>query len=221
MSGFSAARKRMVDGQLRPNNVTDRRVLAAMLTVPREAFVPVNRRALTYLDLDLDVAEEGATKRLLIRPSLTARLLQAAAIGETDNVLVVGCASGYMAALAAKLAARVTATEGDSALALKAKRTLAALSVNNVSCKVADVAEGDPDGAPYSAIILNGATEVTPSVLLGQLRGGGRLVGVSAETVPQQAMVVTVSHGRFGYRMLFEAAAPVVPGLEKVAAFVF
>jgi len=221
MSGFSTARQKMVDGQVRTNDVTDRRVLDAMLTVPREAFVPANKQALAYLDLDLDVAEVGATKRFLIKPALTGKLLQAAEITETDSVLVVGCATGYMAALASKLAAQVTATESDSALVAKAKDAFAALGIGNVTCKTAADGEGDPAGAPYNVIILNGAAEVTPAALLGQLRGGGRLVGISAETKPERAMVMTFSRGEFGHRTLFDAAAPVLPGLEKAAVFVF
>lgn len=220
MSGFSTARQKMVDGQVRTNDVTDRRILDAMLTVPREAFVPASRQALAYLDLDLDVSEGGA-KRFLIKPQLIGKLLQAAEISEGDNVLVVGCATGYLAALTAKLARQVTATESDSALAAKAKDTFAAIGLSNVTCKVAACAEGDPAGAPYDVIILNGATEVTPDGLFGQLKEGGRLVGVSAESRPSRAMIVTRSHGEFGYRPLFDAAAPVLPGLERAAAFVF
>jgi protein-L-isoaspartate(D-aspartate) O-methyltransferase len=220
MSGFSTARQKMVDGQVRTTDVTDRRILDAMLTVPREAFVPATRQALAYLDLDLDVSE-GAAKRYLIKPALTGKLLQAAEIGEGDNVLVVGCATGYLAALTAKLAHQVTATECDSALAAKAKDAFAAIGLANVSCKAASCAEGDSAAAPYDVIILNGATEVTPDGLFGQLKEGGRLVGVSAESRPSRAMIVTRTHGEFGHRPLFDAAAPVLPGLERAAAFVF
>ncbi|MGY4332873.1 protein-L-isoaspartate(D-aspartate) O-methyltransferase [Bradyrhizobium sp. LB7.2] len=181
MSGFSTARLKMVDGQVRTSDVTDRRVLDAMLMIPREAFVPVARQALSYLDLDLDVSEGGA-KRFLIKPQLTGKLLQAAEIGEGDNVLVVGCATGYLAALTAKLARQVTATECDSALAAKAKDTFAALGLANVACKAAACSEGDAAAAPYDVIVLNGATEVAPAGLLGQLKEGGRLLGVSAES---------------------------------------
>jgi len=220
MSGFSTARQKMVDGQVRTNDVTDRRILDAMFTVPREAFAPASRQALAYLDIDLDVSEGGA-KRYLIKPQLTGKLLQAAEIGEGDNVLVVGCATGYLAALAAKLAREVTATECDSTLAAKAKDALAAIGLTNVAFKTAACAEGDPAAAPYDVIILNGATEVTPDGLFSQLKEGGRLVGVSAESRPSRAMIVTRSHGEFGYRPLFDAAAPVLPGLERAAAFVF
>jgi protein-L-isoaspartate(D-aspartate) O-methyltransferase len=220
MSGFSTARLKMVDGQVRTNDVTDRRILDAMLTVPREAFVPASRQALAYLDLDLDVSE-GSAKRFLIKPQLIGKLLQAAEIGEGDNVLVVGCATGYLAALTAKLARQVTATESDSALVAKAKDAFAAIGLTNVTCKAAACAEGDPAAAPYDVIILNGATEVTPDGLFGQLREGGRLVGISAESRPSRAIIVTRTHGEFGHRPLFDAAAPVLPGLERAAAFVF
>jgi protein-L-isoaspartate(D-aspartate) O-methyltransferase len=220
MSGFSTARLKMVDGQVRTNDVTDRRILDAMLTVPREAFVPASRQALAYLDLDLDVSE-GSAKRFLIKPQLIGKLLQAAEIGEGDNVLVVGCATGYLAALTAKLARQITATESDSALVAKAKDAFAAIGLTNVTCKAAACAEGDPAAAPYDVIILNGATEVTPDGLFGQLREGGRLVGISAESRPSRAIIVTRTHGEFGHRPLFDAAAPVLPGLERAAAFVF
>ncbi|WP_407112213.1 protein-L-isoaspartate O-methyltransferase family protein [Bradyrhizobium sp. LMG 9283] len=220
MSGFSTARQKMVDGQVRTNDVTDRRVLDAMLTVPREAFVPAGRQALAYLDLDLDVSE-GATKRFLIKPALTGKLLQAAEIGEGDNVLVVGCATGYLAALTAKLARQVTATECDSALAAKAKDAFTTLGLANVTCKTAACPDGEPSAAPYDVIVLNGATEVMPEALLGQLKEGGRLVGVSAESRPPRTMIVTRTHGEFGHRALFDAAAPVLPGLERAVAFVF
>src|SRR5450631_1784974 len=111
MSGFTIARQKMVDGQVRPSDVTDIRIIDAMLAVPREAFVPPDQRALAYLDIDLDVSEGAAAKRFLIKPVVTAKMLQAAAIKDTDKVLVVGCATGYAAAVVAKLADKATATE--------------------------------------------------------------------------------------------------------------
>src|ERR1700689_5687590 len=94
MSGFSTARQKMVDGQVRPSDITDNRIIDAMLAVPREAFVPQSQRALAYLDLDLEVSEGTSTKRFLIKPAVTAKMLQAAEITDTDRVLVVGCAPG-------------------------------------------------------------------------------------------------------------------------------
>ena len=157
MSGFSTARQKMVDGQVRPSDVTDIRIIDAMLAVPREAFVPENKRALAYLDLDLDVSEGGSARRFLIKPAVLAKMLQAAEIKETDRVLVVGCATGYAAAVIAKFAGQVHSAAG---------------------------ADGDPANAPFDVIVLNGATEIVPEKLYGQLRDGGRLVGVFAMSQP-------------------------------------
>jgi protein-L-isoaspartate(D-aspartate) O-methyltransferase len=221
MSGFSTARQNMVDSQVRPSDVTDIRVIDAMRTVPREAFVPQNQRALAYLDLDLDVGEGGPAKRFLIKPVVIAKMLQAADIKDTDAVLVVGCASGYLAALVAELARHVVATECDPSLVTKARDVFAELGIGNVTLKAAAVAEGDSENAPYDVIILNGATEIVPDGLYRQLKEGGRLVGVFAMTQPQRAVIVTRSHGDFGNRALFDAAIPVLPGFERPPAFVF
>jgi len=221
MSGFSTARQKMVDGQVRTSDVTDSRIIDAMFAVPREAFVPEHRRALAYLDLDLDVSEAGSARRFLIKPVVTAKMLQAAEIAETDNVLVVGCATGYAAAVLAQLGCRVTATESDPALAAKAQEILAGLGLSNVTVRVAAAAEGDVTCAPFDVIVLNGATEITPVQLYRQLKEGGRLVGVFATTQPPRATIVTHSHDDFGNRALFDAVVPVLPGLERVPAFVF
>jgi len=221
MSGFSIARQKMVDGQVRPSDVTDYRIIDAMLALPREAFVPENQRALAYLDLDLDVSEGGSARRFLIKPVVTAKMLQAADIKGTDNVLVVGCATGYSAALAAKLAGQVTATEVEPSLAAKARDVLAQLGIGNVTVRAADLSEGDTANAPYDVIVLNGATEITPDRLYRQLKDGGRLVGVFAMMQPQRATLVTHSHGDFGTRTLFDAAVPILPGLERLPAFIF
>jgi len=221
MSDFSTARQKMVDGQVRPSDVTDSRIIDAMLAIPREAFVPQAQRSLAYLDLDIDVSAGGAAKRFLLRPAVTAKMLQAAEISETDNVLVVACASGYLPAVAARLASRVVATECDSALAAAAQANLAALSFGNVTVKTAPVADGDSTNAPFDVILLNGASEIALDGLYRQLKEGGRLVGAFALNGPQRAVIVTSSHGDFGHRALFDTAIPVLPGLERPPAFVF
>jgi protein-L-isoaspartate(D-aspartate) O-methyltransferase len=221
MSDFSTARRKMVDGQVRPSDVTDIRIIEAMLEVPREAFVPEGRRALAYLDCDLDIGEAGGAKRFLIKPAVLAKMLQAAQISANDNVLVVGCASGYAAAVVAKLARKVTATESDAALAARAREVLAPPGFGNVTVRTAAAADGDPTDAPYDVIVLGGATEIIPDRLYRQLNDGGRLVGVFATSRPQRAVLVTHSHADFGERALFDAAAPVLPGLERPPAFVF
>jgi protein-L-isoaspartate(D-aspartate) O-methyltransferase len=221
MSDFAAARQKMVDGQVRTSDVTDIAILDAMLALPREEFVPAGKRALAYLDLDLDVTEGGSAPRYLVKPMLTAKLLQAAEIRASDSVLIVGCATGYAAAVAARLAAKVVATEGDASLAARARDILARLGLPGVTVKVAEAAAGDSADAPYDVILLNGATEVVPKTVCGQLKEGGRLLGVFAATRPPRATLVTRAHGDLGYRTLFDVSAPVLPGLERVPAFVF
>ena len=221
MSGFATARQKMVDGQVRPSDVTDIRIIDAMLAVPREAFVAQDKQALAYLDLDLAVGEGGAAKRFLIKPVVLAKMLQAASIKVTDRVLVVGCATGYAAAVIARFASQVAATESDSALVAKAQASLASIGCGNLTVRPAAPANGDPAGAPYDVIVLNGATEIVPDKLYRQLQDGGRLVGVFATSRPARATIVTASHGDFGHRTLFDAAAPVLPGMELVPAFVF
>jgi protein-L-isoaspartate(D-aspartate) O-methyltransferase len=221
MSDFSTARQKMVDCQVRPSDVTDLRIIDAMLAVPREVFVPERQRALAYLDLDLDVSEGGSARRFLIKPAVVAKMLQAADIKGTDSVLVAGCATGYTAALVAKLAGQVTATEVDPSLAAKVREVLAQLGLERVTVRAAGVTEGDPANAPYDVIILDGATEMIPDRLYRQLKEGGQLVGVFAMTQPPRATIVTHSHGDFGNRPLFDASVPVLPGLERRPAFVF
>lgn len=216
MSAFSIARQKMVDGQVRTSDVTDSRIIDAMLELPREAFVPADRQALAYLDLDLDVG--GGC---LLKAALTAKLLQAAEIKATDKVLVAGAASGYVAALASRLAGHVVATVADAALASRATAALGQLGAGNVTVRNAAAADGDEASAPFDVIVLNGATEVDPTRLCGQLAEGGRLVGVFAATSPSRAMIVTRSHGDLGHRTLFDAAAPTLPGLERHPEFVF
>jgi protein-L-isoaspartate(D-aspartate) O-methyltransferase len=221
MSDFSTARQKMVDGQVRPSDVTDLRIIDAMLAVPREDFVPASQRAMAYLDIDLDIGTPGGSKRFLIKPVVLARMLQAADVRATDNVLVVGCATGYSAAVVAKIAGKVTATEADPALVAKAADSLARLGSSNVVFKAAMAADGYAGNGPYDVIVLVGATEIVPTDLYRQLAPGGRLVGVFAMTQPQRAMIVTHSHDDFGNRALFDAAVPVLPGLERLPAFVF
>jgi protein-L-isoaspartate(D-aspartate) O-methyltransferase len=221
MSDFSTQRQNMVDCQVRPSDVTDLRIIDAMLAVPRESFVPAGLRAMAYLDIDLDIAAPGVAKRFLIKPAVLARMLQAAEIKITDNVLVIGCATGYAAAVLAQLAARVTATDGDAGLLTKAGEAAAGLGYGNIAFANAPASGGYRGNGPYDVIVLAGATEVIPTEIYQQLVPGGRFVGVFATTMPQRALVVTHSHDDFGSRALFDATAPVVPGLERVPAFVF
>jgi protein-L-isoaspartate(D-aspartate) O-methyltransferase len=216
MVDYARARRTMVDGQVRPADVTDLRIIAALLDVPREAFVPAARREIAYLDLDVAVNETG---RALLKPMVFAKLLQAAGITEADHVLDVGCATGYSSAVLAKLAASVIALEQDAALARSAAEMAA--QTGNVTVVSGPLSDGAPHQAPYDAIVLEGASEVVPDSLLAQLRDGGRLVAVVGIAPMSRATIYRMSGGRATAQPLFDAAAPLLPGFVKPAAFVF
>ena len=215
MTDFAAARQHMVDGQVRTADVTDLRLISAMLEIPRERFVPAQVSALAYLDLDLPVGG----RRCLLKPMVLAKLIQAADIGPADHVLDAGCASGYGAAVLAQLAGTVVALEEDAKLAASASAALAGLP--NVSLATGPLAAGWAKAAPYDAILLEGATEVVPHALCTQLKDGGRLVCVLGSGPAAKAMLYCRSGDDFGGRPLFDAAAPLLPGFAKQAVFAF
>jgi len=218
MVDYAQARRTMVDCQVRPSDVTDLRIIAALLDVPREQFVAPSRRAIAYLDLDLPVAD--GSPRALLKPMVFAKLLQAAEIGESDRVLDVGCATGYSAAVLARLAGNVVALEEDPALAHTAAENLTGLGVH-VAAAGGPLNAGWQADAPYDAILLEGASEVRPDGLLAQLKEGGRLVAVIGSAPFGKATLYRKAGGQFTALALFDAAAPLLPGFAKTPAFVF
>ena len=217
MTDFAAARRNMVDGQVRTADVTDPRILSAMLEIPRENFVPQASAALAYLDLDLPVGENG-TRRLL-KPMVLAKLIHALDLVSSDRVLDAGCATGYGAAVLAHVAGHVTALEEDSRLAQGASRALAGLK--NVSAVTGPLTKGWPKGAPYDGIILEGAVEFPPDAFLPQLRDGGRLASILGSGPGAKAMLYFKSRDDLGGRSIFDASAAVLPGFVKAPTFAF
>jgi protein-L-isoaspartate(D-aspartate) O-methyltransferase len=215
MTDFAAARRHMVDGQIRTADVTDLRIIAAMLEVPRERFMPPASVSLAYLDLDAPIS---ATRRLL-KPMVLAKLIQAVQIGATDRVLDAGCATGYTAAVLARIAERVVALEPDPGLAKAATDALSALP--NVDVVSARLTDGWPQGAPYDVVILDGATEIVPQTLCRQLKDGGRLVCVLGAGPGSKAMIYRRSGTEVGGRAIFDASATLLPGFAKTLAFAF
>ncbi|NWG26623.1 MAG: protein-L-isoaspartate O-methyltransferase [Pseudorhodoplanes sp.] len=219
MSDFTTARRMMVDGQIRTNDVTDLRVISAFLEVPRERFVPASKAAIAYLDMDIPVSDDGT--RCLLKPMVLAKLLQAADIGDADKVLIVGCATGYSAAIAAKLAASVLALEEDHALARQARRNLADLDVSNVDVVEGPLTAGWPAAAPYQVVLMDGSIEVLPPAFARQVASGGRLVTIEASGPAPKARLYVAGEGDLAGRPIFDAAAPRLPGFERAPAFVF
>jgi len=220
MFDFAAARRMMVDGQVRTADVTDQRIIAAMLELPRERFVPERNASLAYLDLDVAVTS-GTPARRLLKPMVLAKLVQAAEIGPQDRVLDLACATGYSSALLARLAGRVVALEEDATLARHARENLAAVGAGNAEVVSGPLPEGWPAGAPFDVIVMNGAAERVPERLLRQLKDGGRLVGVVGRPPASKAVLFLASGGQASALPIFDAAAPALPGFAEPPQFVF
>jgi protein-L-isoaspartate(D-aspartate) O-methyltransferase len=215
MTDFAAARRNMVDGQIRTADVTDLRLLWAFQETPRERFVPAQTVALAYVDFDLPVA----SGRSLIKPRVLAKMLQVAGVAATDRVLDVGCATGYGAAVLARVAAQVTALEENADLARSARAALAGST--NVEVVSGPLAAGWTAAAPYDVIVVEGATEVVPETLMRQLAEGGRLVCILGGDQAAKAMLYLRTGDEIGDRTVFDAAARVLPGFAKAPAFAF
>ena len=224
---FARQRSLMIEQQIRPNAVTDRRLLAAMGEVPREMFVPSARRLLAYSDEALEVlpALDGAPARYLLAPMVLAKLLQLAAVEATDAVLDIGCATGYSTALLAALSGCVIGLESEPTLAAIAADNLAALGIGNAEIVFADLAAGFHEGAPYDVIFLNGSVPDEPANLTAQLKEGGRLVGViaagSAGARQGKAYLLVKVDGEMSGLPHFDAGAPPLPGFALAPRFVF
>src|SRR5262245_44901566 len=223
MFDFAAARRVMVDTQVRPSDVTDLRLIAAMLDVPRERFVPADQAPLAYLDIDFPVSapSAGHPARYLLKPMVLSRLIQVAEIGAGDSVLDVGCATGYSSAILSRIADKVTALEENADLAATATRRLGETGLPNVTVATGPLAAGWPRNAPYDVILLQGGFEAPPKALFSQLKEGGRLVGVIEEGPVGRAMLYRCGHGHVSGRPIFDAAVPLLPGFSSPAAFVF
>ena len=218
MTDFAVARHNMVESQIRTNRVTDPALLDALAALPRELFVPAERRGTAYIDEDLRLSGE----RFMMEPMVLARLLQAAEPTKTDVALDVGCATGYATAVLARVTATALGLESDPALARQAAETLGRLAIDNAIVVEGKLADGYPKHGPYDIILVNGAVAEFPPALLDQLAEGGRLVGVRRPGQgPGAAMLMLKRHGAVAGRALFEAATPYLPGLAPRPRFVF
>jgi protein-L-isoaspartate(D-aspartate) O-methyltransferase len=217
MVDIAALRTKMVDGQIRPNDVTDHRIIEAMLEVPREAFVPAARAELAYVDLNVAVGEG----RHLIQPMILGRMLQEVDIRPSDAVLEIAGATGYGSAVAARLAARVVLVEENPVLADAARAALAAAGADTVTVVTGPHKAGAPAQAPFDVILVNGAVELLPDAFADQLADGGRLVVVVGAGQAARAMLYTRSGKDVSGRALFNASVPLLPGFSPEPAFVF
>lgn len=218
MADSALQRKNMVESQVRPSDVTDRRITAAMQDIAREAFVPAEAKALAYMDGAVPVSAH----RAMLAPRTFARLMQLANVSAGDAVLVVGALTGYAAAVLARMAKSVVALEADESLASAARSTLSSLGAANVTVVTGALEAGHAAKAPYDVIFVEGSIEIVPEALVSQLGQGGRLVAIErAGQGLGAASVLTKTGSVVSRRVAFEAAAPALPGFALPKGFEF
>src|SRR5271166_2002179 len=217
------ARRTMVDCQIRTFDVTDAALLARMLAVPRERFLPAGLRLLAYSDASLQL-QPGApgAPRSLPPPLILARLLQSARVMASDKALVVAAAGGYSTALVAGLAGEVVALEADPALFRELRANLDGFGLGGVRALCGPLAAGAPNEAPFDLIVIDGAVAANLAPLLDQLNDGGRLVTIlRLADGTAKAVRYDKADGAAGYRILFDAPAPVLEAFAPAAEFTF
>ena len=212
---FTSMRRAMVESQLRTNDVNDVAVIRAILSVPREQFVPAERRDAAYIDREVPL---GAGRSL--NPALaTARFLVEGQVSAGRSVLLVGAATGYAAAVLAAMGAIVTALESDAALAARARENLA--DVAGVTIVEGPLEAGVPAGAPYDLLFVDGAVEALPPSLTDQLKVGGRAVFARLDQGVSRLCVGVRSAGGFGASAFADSEAVALPGFAVPKTFTF
>jgi protein-L-isoaspartate(D-aspartate) O-methyltransferase len=207
---FAAARLAMVESQLRPQGVTDPRVLDAMASVQRENFLPDGTRPLAYVDRPVAIGEG----RYLPSPAVLGRLLTQMALEPGQHALVVGAGTGYSSAILARMGLEVIALESSAELASRARD----MGI--------DVVEGPLEAgwkkfAPYDRILIDGAVELIPDTIVDQLAEGGRLGTALIDRGIARLTVGRKAGGAFGCLSLGDAGTPALPGFSKPEAFAF
>jgi len=212
------ARFNMIEQQIRPWDVLDPAVLTLLTLVKREDFVPAAYQALAFVDTETPLP--GG--QCMLAPRVEARLLQELALHKHERVLEVGAGSGYMAALLAHRAQHVTTLEILPELAKLATDNLKRAAIVNATVRQQDGSRGLAAEAPFDAIVLSGSVAEVPQGLLGQLKVGGRLIGIVGQQPVMRATLVTRSgEHAFSSVELFDTVAPRLSGFDEPARFSF
>ncbi len=205
----------MVDTQVRPSDVTKFPIIDAMLTIPREEFVPAALREAAYMGENLDLGEG----RVLLEPRTLGKMLDALDVSNNELVLDIGAAMGYSSAVIARMAEAVVAVEEDESLVSEAQEALSNAGADNVILHTGPLAEGAAQHGPYDVIVIEGAVQRVPDALLDQLKDGGRIGCLFQVGALGEMRLGVKQHGSVSWRMSFNAGAPVLPGFETEKAF--
>ena len=217
MNNMELARFNMVEQQIRPWDVLDANVLDLITKVKREHFVPVDKQALAFMDVEISLGHNAK----MWAPRVEARALQSLRLKPTDRVLEVGTGSGYLTALMSRMAEHVTSVELVQELSARAARTLAAHHFDNVTLEVGDASKGWGN-EKYDAIILTGSVPMPPQSFYDMLKVGGRLFAIVGDAPAMKAMLVTcVVPGVFETTTLFETCVEPLVNAPQPERFVF
>ncbi|MFP4327804.1 MAG: protein-L-isoaspartate O-methyltransferase family protein [Paracoccaceae bacterium] len=217
MTDFAARRTMMVDTQVRPADVSKFPVLDALLSVPRELYVPRDKRELAYMSENVDLG--GG--RVVLEPRTLAKMLDVLDLQPDELVLDIGCGLGYSVAVMAQLAEAVVGVEDDAGRIAEAQSILSEQEIDNVALHEGPLSAGAPQHGPYDVITLQGAVEILPDAILDQIKEGGRIACLFQQGVLGVMRIGYKIDGRMSWRDAFNAGAPVIPGFEKHAAFTF
>lgn len=215
MTDFAARRTMMVETQVRPSDVTKFPIIDAMLSVPRELFVPREQAEAAYISENVPIAPG----RVVLEPRTLGKLLDAINIEGNELVLDIGAGYGYSSALVARMAEAVIAVEEDETLAAEAQSILSDQGADNVVVHTGPLIDGAVQHGPYDAILIQGGVEQVPVGLLDQLKEGGRIGCVFMEGALGVARIGYKIDGDITWRFAFNASAPVLPGFAKEFAF--
>ena len=221
MIDFEHARANMVDCQVRTCDVTEHDLISAMLSVPREEFVPSSKQSLAYIDEDMALDGIASGKRYLMQAASFAKLAQLASVDEDDVVLVVGSGAGYSSAVLSLLASSVVAIEEDESLIEFSTGVLSQLGYMNVAVLKAPLSKGYPKEAPYDLVFFEGAIEVLPSTFFDQLSEGGRLVCVEGIGNSAVAKIYSMNDGLISEREAMNCSIKPLPGFNRAKEFSF
>ncbi len=216
MSDYAARRTMMVDTQVRPSDVTKFPIIDAMLTVPRERFVPDTQRETAYMGEHVRLV--GG--RVVLDPRTFAKMLDALDIQRDELALDLGSGLGYSAAVLARLAEAVVAVEEDADMASDAEAALMETDADNAAVVTGPLADGAPKHGPYDVILVEGGVETLPDALEGQLKEGGRIACIFMDGNLGQCRIGLKVDGQVSWRLAFDASAPVLPGFERRHEFV-
>ncbi|WP_373352947.1 protein-L-isoaspartate O-methyltransferase [Pseudoroseicyclus sp. CXY001] len=216
MADYARRRTMMVDTQVRPSDVTKYPIIAAMLHVPREHFVPGPLREAAYAGENLAMGDG----RALLAARTFAKMIDALELTAQDVVLDIGCLQGYSTAVLARIADFVVAVE-EAPMADEAEALLSEVEIDNAAVIAGPLVEGAAKSGPYDAILVEGAVEAIPAALTDQLKEGGRIAAIFAKGTLATVRVGIRIGGTVHWRDLFHAGAPVLPGFSTAPAFAF